>query len=100
MVCKDTKSVKQIMVELRNRCFEREYSHVCNTCSLLSCQGLLVKRNINKGDDRGRPSYYTATDTGIAEAVRWIDNLIRERQRTVATSNIANLGMFINKQVE
>lgn len=100
MICKETRQVKEVCKKLWERHFEREYSHICKTCSLLSDKGLLVKRDMGQGSTRGRPSYYTATDRGIAEAVRWIDNLIKERQKAVATTNITKLGLFINKQVE
>jgi len=98
IICRKTKSVKEIVRELYDRGIERSYNHICNSCSNLSMKGLLIKKTLKKGDIRGNPSYYTATSQAIAKALEWIDNRIAEAklERSVS-SNIATLVRYTSR---
>jgi hypothetical protein len=92
------KSVTDIVRGLCERKFVRGYSHICNNCSLLSVQGLLKRREMNEGTTRGRPAFYTATPSGITEALKYIDELVIQRKNGVDSSNITNpLTSYFNK---
>jgi DNA-binding PadR family transcriptional regulator len=96
--CRSTLQARNVWLDFTYSGCGYSYGYVVNTLSQLSALGLLVKREINNGERRGRKTFYTATPEGITEASNVIETQVKSIQADCIVDKATTLDTYVDNK--
>lgn len=96
----DPRQMKDIHMDFNHRFGFGNYTFIADSCRILAEDGFLIRREVNWGNKRGMPVFYTASRGAIDVASLVIEAEKLKRLYGTSSSSNASLDRWVKISVE